>query len=151
MKRDYVEDGECNSSFILYSLQKYQLVKQPGSTLTFNSIVVSMTSPPALLVLSSMTFQILHIVPSTSLKPFSPLPHHSTTTSTASSAMLGHHSSQPSPPQCPLISSKPLPLAKFWKGDEYDAGRLRTGVEGRRDGFGWDEVNGWDDIWGCKE
>ncbi|KAF8813283.1 hypothetical protein BYT27DRAFT_6375673 [Phlegmacium glaucopus] len=74
-----------------------------------------MTSPPTLLVLSSTTFQTLHIVPSTSLEPFSPLPHHSTATTAASSATLGlgHHSSQASPPQSPIIPSKPLPLDRL--------------------------------------
>lgn len=71
-----------------------------------------MSLPPALFILSSVTFQTLHIIPSTALELFSPLTY-STTPSIASSTTLGPHPSQSSPVQSPITSSKPVSLARL--------------------------------------
>ena len=79
-----------------------------------------MSSPPALLVLSSARFQTLYIVPSLSLEPFSPLPHHSTSATASSSAASS--STRLGPPtlpsslstaQSPTISSNHVPSSRL--------------------------------------
>jgi len=55
MQTDYIEDEECDSSFVLYSLRNHQLVKRlalSGSTSTFiaNDHFIIVVSHPSLFV-----------------------------------------------------------------------------------------------------
>ena len=71
-----------------------------------------MASSPTLLVLSSTTFQTLHIVPSTLLEPFSPLPHNSaTTTSSINSHQQSSNLNTMLSTESPTISNKPVPFS----------------------------------------